>query len=245
MSRGLEATQIAESALDALQPVQLHAVKTESKTKTLNRSLNTTLQVNDPRNIATNLSPYEAASNLSFTLEKSNLSGFVNQADVARSNQINANANVLINLEEEKMNMDNGFIFEELAPVSVVHNMETSFKLQNEVSGSPIELKKSVTDLQLNEALTTLNTSRVDTSPPTLTQHIPYRKDVTNANDLSSEAENKINKKDVANNNSNNDFSGTKHISNTSSDFNNDFDVDFDDAFVSSDTTGGFEEMLA
>ena len=49
MSRGLEATQIAESALDALQPVQLHAVKTESKTKTLNRSLNTTLQVNDPR----------------------------------------------------------------------------------------------------------------------------------------------------------------------------------------------------
>ena len=102
MSRGLEATQIAESALDALQPVQLHAVKTESKTKTLNRSLNTTLQVNDSRNIATNLSPYEAASNLSFTLEKSNFSGFVNQAEVARSNQINANANVLINLEEEK-----------------------------------------------------------------------------------------------------------------------------------------------
>ena len=93
------------------------------------------------------------------------------------------------------MNMDNGFIFRELAPVSVVHNMETSFKLQNEVSGNPNELKKSVTDLQINEALTTLNTSSVDTSPSTLTQHIPYRKDVTNANDVSSEAENKINKK--------------------------------------------------
>ena len=258
MSRGLEATKIAESALNALQPVELHAVKTETKAKPLNKSLNATVQVNDARNIATNLSPYEAASNLSFALEKSDVSGFVDQTKVARSNQIKAN--VLINLEEGKMNMDNGFRFADLTPVSVVHNMETSFKLQNKLSGNPMEFKKSVTDLQINEALITLNTSSVDTFSPKLTQQIPDRKDVTDGNDVSSKGQNKevsvsmakvnnvgnkINKKVVANTNLNNDFPGTKHISITSSEFNDDFDDDFGDTFVSSDNAGSFEEMLA
>ena len=267
MSRGLEATKIAESALNALQPVELHAVETESKTESLNKSLNTTVQVNTPRNIATNLNPYEAASNLSFALEKSDASGFVDQSKElknnqinASSNQINANSNFLVNLEEEETDMENGPKFEEPATAPVVHNMETSFKLQNEVSSKSAEFEKSLIDIQINEAPTTSNTSSVDTSLPKSTQQIPDRKDVTDGNDVSSKnqnievsvnmatvnnAGNKINKKDVANTIVNNDSPGTKDINNTSSEFNDDFDDDFDDAFVSSDTTGGFEEMLA
>ena len=266
MSRGLEATKIAESALNALQPVELHAVETESKTEPLNKALNTTVQVNTPRNIATNLSPYEAASNLSFALEKSDVSGFVDQPEEiknsqinASSNQINANSDFLVNLEIEGINMKNGPKFEEPAPAPVVHNMETSFKLQNEVSSMPLAFDNSVIDVQINDAPAILNTSRVDTSLPKSTQQIPDRKDVTDGNDVSSNnqnievsvnmatvsnAGNKINKKDVANTIANNDFPGKEDIKSTSSEFNDDFDDDFDNAFVSSDTTGGFEEML-
>ena len=266
MSRGLEATKIAESALNALQPVELHAVETESKTEPLNKALNTTVQVNTPRNMATNLSPYEAASNLSFALEKSDVSGFVDQPEEiknsqinASSNQINANSNFLVNLEIEEINMENGPTFEEPAPAPVVHNMETSFKLQNEVSSMPLAFDNSVVDVQTNDAPTILNTSSVDSSLPKSTQQIPDRKDVIDGNDTSSKnqnievsvnmatvnnAGNKINEKDVANTIVNNDFPGTENIKSTSSEFNDDFDDDFDDAFVSSDTTGGFEEML-
>ena len=266
MSRGLEATKIAESALNALQPVELHAVETESKMESLDKSLNTTVQVNTPRNIATNLSPYEAASNLSFALEKSDVPGFANQPEEiknnqinASSNQINASSNFLVNLEEEEINMEDGPKFEKPAPAPVVHNMETSFKLQNEVSSKPVEFEKPLIDVQTNGIPTIIDTSSVDTSLPKSTQQILDRKDVTDGNDVSSKkqdievtvniatvnnAGNKINKKDVANTIVNNDSPGAKDINSTSSEFNEDFDDDFDDAFVSSDTTGGFEEML-
>ena len=260
MSRGLEATKIAESALNALRPAQLHPVKTESKAEPLNKSLNTTMQVNTPRNISTNLSPYEAANNLSFALENDIVSGVEDQTKEIKINQIKTTSNVLINLEEEEMNLDNGLKFEEPVSAPVAQNMETLFKLQKKISSKAVEFEESVRDVQVNEAPIALNAISVNTSLPKSTQQISDRKDATDGNGVSPKSqnvevslnieklkivENEINKKDVANTNLNNDSPGTKNIDNTSLQFNDDLDDDFDDTFVSSDTTGGFEEMLA